>query len=156
MNNITTKLYKSYWLDRANEIESERTMKLTKSQLKNLETLMNDKKLKGNQLLQRYIWLNTVKPVYNIGDKIIFSSNTYHFGNKVDNFIGEIIDIRFMSLEQKIIYTISYKFEYKNKTYERKEYETSINIWRKTKGQKTINKLKETTDNSSDSIPLYI
>ena len=77
MNNITTKLYKSYWLDRANEIESERTMELTKNQLKTLEILINNKKLKGNQLLQRYIWLNTVKPIYNIGDKIIFSSNTF-------------------------------------------------------------------------------
>lgn len=131
-------------------------MKLTKTQLNNLNKLKGDRELKGSQLLERYIWLNTVRPKYKIGDKIIFSSSigVTHFGNLVDNFKGVITNIRFDSIGKTVVYTIEYDYSLNNKKYHSEAYERTSNIKGKTRAQKIVNVLKTQKDDCCESIPI--
>lgn len=116
---------------------------LTKKQLNTLNEMLNETDIIGKNLIQKIIWMNTIKTKYKVGDKVVFSDRKFESrvcGTRVIDFVGTIVKIRFSQLsnDSTILYEIEYKLsngETKTTLVEESE------ISRKTTAKNLINKV---------------
>ena len=85
---------------------------MTKSELDTLQKLMEKDDIKGKKLLDRFIWLNTSKPKYEIGNYYEVTDIGHKiYGVPVQNKKGKLIEIKHISSEKKYVYVFELEFE---------------------------------------------
>ena len=127
---------------------------MKKQDLKMLERLMNDKDIKGKKSLERFIWLNTVPPKYEVGElvKVTDSSRTIN-GSRVIDWIGRVEKITTVVGELKYTYQIKVKYISKDKTIKETTVFANEYNMKKTRAKKDIN--KPTNTKEEESIDIY-
>ena len=117
---------------------------LTKTQLNQLNKILEDEKVRSKGLLKNFIWCNTVKTKYNKGDKVILTDRRLTLsGTPVINFIGIVTEIILFPKEKMISYAVEIKLS-NGKTDI--DYFQENQIIRKTTSKNLINKVKDNTD----------
>ena len=67
---------------------------MKKSELKVLESLLQNEDVKAKKSLERFIWANTSAPAFNEGDVVcVYAPRNYVYGNKMDNYVGRVTKI---------------------------------------------------------------
>ena len=85
---------------------------MTKSELNTLQKLMEKEDIKGKKLLDQFIWLNTSKPKYSIGNYYIITDIGHKiYGVPMQNIKGKLIKIINMSPEKQYLYKFELEFE---------------------------------------------
>lgn len=85
---------------------------MTKSELNTLQELMKNEDIKGKKLLDQFIWLNTTKPKYSIGDYYIITDLGHRvYGVPVENKKAKLVGIKTNILEKLYMYTFELEFE---------------------------------------------
>ncbi len=85
---------------------------MTKTELNTLQKLMEKEDTKGKKLLDKFIWLNTSKPKYTIGNYYIITGIGHRiYGVPVKNKKAKLIGIRHMLSDKKHLYEFELKFE---------------------------------------------
>lgn len=85
---------------------------MTKSELNTLQKLMEKEDIKGKKLLDQFIWLNTSKPKYGIGNYYIISDIGHKiYGVPIQNKKGKLIEIKHISSEKQYLYKFELEFE---------------------------------------------
>lgn len=113
---------------------------MKKSEIKNLEELLNREDVKGKHLLKEFIWRNTVKPKFEKDEKVLFTDlRTKIYGVTIKDFVGTIIKRRYYydyenPIKSYIIYEI--EFEFNNEKFKAYVKENEI---KKTKTTKVDN-----------------
>lgn len=76
-----------------------------------LNEMLNDEEVKGKRRIEDLIWLNTVKPKFNVRDKVRFSSRgAYICDVPIHDFHGVITEIRKFPMDKLIQYKIWFKY----------------------------------------------
>lgn len=90
---------------------------LSKKEVNQLKALMEREDLKGKKWIEDFIWRNTTKAKYEIGDIVKFSDyRKYHYGVKPINWVGKIIEVTYHARwgeGRAIRYTIEYQYKIK-------------------------------------------
>lgn len=86
---------------------------MKKVYINQIEKMLNDNDLKGKELLRRFLWRNTIKPLFKQGDFVIFSeTNRAIYGKRLINYVGKVEKIKYYygtSLEEPFIsYELSF------------------------------------------------
>lgn len=85
---------------------------MTKSELNTLQKLMEKEDTKGKKLLDQFIWLNTSKPKYEIGNYYIITDIGHRiYGVPLENKKAKLIKIINMSPEKQYLYKFELEFE---------------------------------------------
>lgn len=85
---------------------------MTKSELNTLQKLMEKEDIKGKKLLDQFIWLNTSKPKYGIGNYYIITDMGHRiYGVPVQNKKGKLIEIKHMLSTKQYVYMFELEFE---------------------------------------------
>lgn len=85
---------------------------MTKSELNTLQKLMEKEDTKGKKLLDQFIWLNTSKPKYEIGNYYIITDIGHRiYGVPPENKKAKLIKIINMSPEKQYLYKFELEFE---------------------------------------------
>ena len=85
---------------------------MTKSELNTLQKLMEKEDIKGKKLLDQFIWLNTSKPKYSIGNYYIITDIGHKiYGVPMQNKKGKLIKIINISSEKQYLYKFELEFE---------------------------------------------
>ena len=85
---------------------------MTKSELNTLQKLMEKEDIKGKKLLDQFIWLNTSKPKYTIGNYHIITDIGHRiYGVPLENKKAKLIEIRTISSEKQYLYKFELEFE---------------------------------------------
>ncbi len=85
---------------------------MEKKELTILEKLLQDDEVRGKQLLERFIWVNTTQPKYNIGDCYVISDLGHQvYEEPIINKKGRIINIESCSREKRYLYIFELEFE---------------------------------------------
>ena len=85
---------------------------MTKTELNTLQKLMEKEDTKGKKLLDQFIWLNTTKPKYTIGNYYIITDIGHKiYGVPMQNKKGKLIKIINMSPEKQYLYKFELEFE---------------------------------------------
>lgn len=78
---------------------------MTKSELNTLQKLMEKENIKGKKLLDQFIWLNTLKPKYGIGNYYIITDIGHKiYGVPIQNKKGKLIEIKHISSKKNSIF----------------------------------------------------
>ena len=79
---------------------------MTKSELNTLQKLMEKEDTKGKKLLDQFIWLNTTKPKYTIGNYYIITDTGHRiYGVPIQNKKGKLVEIKHISSQKQYVYT---------------------------------------------------
>lgn len=85
---------------------------MTKSELNTLQKLMEKEDTKGKKLLDKFIWLNTAKPKYTIGNYYIITDIGHRiYGVPVENKKAKLVGMRPMLSEKQYLYEFVLEFE---------------------------------------------
>lgn len=85
---------------------------MTKTELNTLQKLMENEGIKGKKLLDQFIWLNTSKPKYTIGNYYIITDIGHRiYGVPVENKKAKLIGIRHMLSDKQYLYEFELEFE---------------------------------------------
>ena len=85
---------------------------MTKSELNTLQKLMEKEDIKGKKLLDQFIWLNTSKPKYSIGNYYEVTDIGHRiYGAPIENKKGKLIEIKHISSEKQYLYKFELEFE---------------------------------------------
>lgn len=85
---------------------------MTKSELNTLQKLMEKEDIKGKKLLEQFIWLNTTKPKYTIGNCYIITDIGHRiYGVPIENKKAKLIEIRNILSEKQYLYKFELEFE---------------------------------------------
>lgn len=85
---------------------------MTKSELNTLQKLMEKEDTKGKKLLDKFIWLNTAKPKYAVGNYYIITDIGHRvYGVPVENKKGKLIGVRSILIEKQYLYEFELEFE---------------------------------------------
>lgn len=85
---------------------------MTKSELNTLQKLMEKEDTKGKKLLDQFIWLNTSKPKYAIGNYYIITDIGHRiYGVPLENKKAKLIEIKTISSEKQYLYKFELEFE---------------------------------------------
>ena len=85
---------------------------MTKSELNTLQKLMEKRDIKGKKLLEQFIWLNTTKPKYTIGNCYIITDIGHRiYGVPIENKKAKLIEIRNILSEKQYLYKFELEFE---------------------------------------------
>lgn len=85
---------------------------MTKSELNTLQKLMEKENIKGKKLLDQFIWLNTLKPKYGIGNYYIITDIGHKiYGVPIQNKKGKLIEIKHISSKKQYLYKFELEFE---------------------------------------------
>lgn len=85
---------------------------MTKSELSTLQKLMKKEDTKGKKLLDQFIWLNTAKPTYAIGDYYMITDIGHRiYGVPIENKKAKLIAIRSISSEKQYLYKFELEFD---------------------------------------------
>ena len=128
---------------------------MNKKDLEVLKRLMNDKDIKGKKSLERFIWLNTVPPKYEVGElvKVTDSSITIN-GSRVIDWIGRVEEITTVVGELKYTYQIKVKYIAKdNTTKETTVFANEYNM-KKTRAKNDVNKPINTKEEVTTDISI--
>lgn len=65
-----------------------------KDKIELLKSLIEDENIKGKKLLKKVLWLNTSKPEFKVGDKVLFNDTQLSiYGNRCYGWKGVIIEV---------------------------------------------------------------
>lgn len=83
-----------------------------KEKIELLESLLEDKNIKGKSLLRKVLWVNTAIPQFKVGDKVLFNEPQKSiYGNRCIGWKGVVVEvityINVMSYAYKIESTCS-------------------------------------------------
>lgn len=85
---------------------------MTKSELNTLQKLMEKEDIKGKKLLDQFIWLNTSKPKYGIGNYYIITDIGHRvYGLPIQNKKAKLIEIRSILIKKQYLYKFELEFE---------------------------------------------
>lgn len=85
---------------------------MTKSELNTLQKLMKKEDIKGKKLLDQFIWLNTSKPKYGIGNYYIITDIGHRvYGLPIQNKKAKLIEIRSILIKKQYLYKFELEFE---------------------------------------------
>lgn len=85
---------------------------MTKSELNTLHKLMEKEDIKGKKLLEQFIWLNTTKPKYTIGNYYTITDIGHRiYGVPLENKKAKLIRIINMLPEKQYLYKFELEFE---------------------------------------------
>ena len=85
---------------------------LKKKELQQLQDLLERSDLRDKAYLKNFIWSNTTKEKFKVGDKVIFSDRRRTVqGRRVINFVGVITEVMVMSRFKIIQYGIKAKMD---------------------------------------------
>lgn len=85
---------------------------MTKSELNTLQKLMEKENIKGKKLLDQFIWLNTSKPKYEIGNyQVITDIGHRIYGVPIQNKKGKLIEIKHILSQKQYVYKFELEFE---------------------------------------------
>lgn len=85
---------------------------MTKSELNTLQKLMEKEDTKGKKLLDQFIWLNTSKPKYGIGNYYIITDIGHRiYGVPIQNKKGKLIEIKHILSQKQYAYEFELEFE---------------------------------------------
>ncbi len=91
---------------------------MTKKQINAFEELLQDSDFKGKNQLRHLLWLNTTKPKFKLGDKVIFTDSKQRtYGVPMINFIGYIKGISSFKNENEYYYDIAVPVRNGNKEH---------------------------------------
>lgn len=102
---------------------------MKKSQIKVFEELLQDKDFKGKKSLKHLLWLNTVKPKYEIGQFVKVTNYAHRiYGHQVINFKAKVIEHRSYNHTNEWFYTLEMEVTCDGKTKTFEEYAPESDI----------------------------
>ena len=79
---------------------------MTKSELNTLQKLMEKEDTKGKKFIDQFIWLNTTKPKYTIGNYYIITDTGHRiYGVPIQNKKGKLVEIKHILPQKQYVYT---------------------------------------------------
>ena len=85
---------------------------MTKTELNTLQKLIEKEDTKGKKLLDQFIWLNTTKPKYTIGNYYIITDTGHRiYGVPIQNKKGKLVEIKHILSQKQYVYTFELEFE---------------------------------------------
>lgn len=85
---------------------------MTEEQIKTVNNLMVDPEVKGKKWLKHFLWLNTVKPKFKVGDSVELCSDgcCRIWGKPVRKAIGIVREISTITLQEIYCYVVECVF----------------------------------------------
>lgn len=86
---------------------------MTELELATLQKLMEKDDIKGKKFLDKFIWLNTTKPKYEIGDYYEITDKGHKiYGVPMQHKKGKLIEIKHILLSSKREYVYTFELEF--------------------------------------------
>ena len=113
---------------------------MKKSDLKKLEEMRNDPTVKGKKLIDGVIWLNTVKPMFKMGECFEVSDIGHRvYGVPVHNFHAEIKEVSLFWQDKYIQYKLVAHLKVGDKETDTFIYKDERDLMRRRKALDNIN-----------------